>query len=161
MLIGKRLNDAINQQIGNEFGAHFQYLTIGAFFEGMALEGMAKFFYKQATEEHEHAMKFFKYIMDAGGEVHIPPINAPKSTFASAEEAVQLALNWEEEVTRQVFNLKDIALADKDYIAQQFLDWFTNEQLEEVSTMDKMLKVVKAAGNHNLFMMEAYIAHLD
>jgi len=159
MMISKQLTDAIVAQIGREFGAHFQYLSIGAYFEALALNGMAKFFYKQAQEEHDHAMKFFKYVMDAGGEMKLPAIEAPKSSFKTAEEAVGLALAWEQDVTRQIFGLKDIAVAEKDYIAQQFLDWFTNEQLEEVSTMDRMLRVVKMAGQSNLFMLEAYISH--
>jgi hypothetical protein len=31
----------------------------------------------------------------------------------------------------------DIAVSEKDYLARQFLDWFVNEQLEEVSKMDR------------------------
>ena len=127
----------------------------------MALDQTAKMFYKQAAEENEHAMKFFKYVIDAGGEVHIPPVDAPKSTFVSAEEAVSLALKWELDVTGYVTGLMEIAVNEKDYIARQFLDWFENEQLEEVSSMDKLLRVVKAVGERNMYMLEAYISHLD
>ncbi len=67
MLISKELNDAINGQIGREFGASMQYLNIAAYFDGEALPRLASFFYKQAEEEHEHAMKFFKYVVETGG----------------------------------------------------------------------------------------------
>jgi ferritin len=70
-----------------------------------------------------------------------------------------MALNWEMEVTRNINNLMDIAVKEKDYIAQQFLDWYTNEQLEEVSSMDQLLRIVKRAGERNLIMMEAYLIH--
>jgi len=160
-MISQALNDGINAQIGREFGAGMQYLQIGAFFEENALDQTAKMFYKQAAEENEHAMKFFKYVIDAGGEVHIPPIDAPKSTFVSAEEAVSLALKWELDVTGYITGLMEIAVNEKDYIARQFLDWFENEQLEEVSSMDKLLRVVKGVGERNMYMLEAYISHLD
>ncbi len=154
MLISKTLNDAINKQIGSEFGASMQYLSIAAHFDSEALNNFAQFFYLQSDEERDHAMKFINYLMDAGGDLVIPEIPAPKPAFASAEEAVKAALDWELEVTRQINNLMDIAVKEKDYIAQQFLDWYTNEQLEEVSTMDTLLSLVRRAGEKNLLQLE-------
>jgi len=160
MLISKDLNDAINKQIGSEFGASMQYLSIAAHFDTDALPNFAQFFYLQSEEEREHAMKFLKYLMDAGGELAIPEIPAPIPTFSSAEEAVKAALDWELEVTDQINNLMDIAIEKKDYIAQQFLNWFTNEQLEEVSTMDTLLSLVRRAGEKNLLQIERMVMDL-
>ena len=160
MLISKTLNEAINQQIGSEFGASMQYLAIAAHFDSEALPNFAKFFYLQSDEERDHAMKFLKYLMDAGGDLAIPDIPAPKPTFASAEEAVKAALDWELEVTDQINNLMDIAVEKKDYIAQQFLNWFTNEQLEEVSSMDTLLSLVRRAGEKNLLQIEKMVLDL-
>jgi ferritin len=42
---------------------------------------------------------------------------------------------------------------------RQFLAWFVTEQLEEVSSMDNLLGVVKNAGEKNLMMVEAYLSH--
>jgi len=106
-------------------------------------------------------MKFVKYIVETGGEVVIPPVAAPKAKFASAEEAIALALKWEEEVTAQVNHLMDVAVAKKDYLGQQFLAWFVTEQLEEVSSMQTLLQVVQRAGEKNLLMLEAYLTHAD
>src|SRR5436309_15042276 len=69
MLISKKINDALNEQIGNEFNASLQYISIAAHFEGETLPMLAQHFYKQAGEEHGHAMRFVKYILDAGGRV--------------------------------------------------------------------------------------------
>jgi len=159
MLISTELNQAINGQIGREFGASMQYLSIAAYFDGEALPRLAGFFYKQAEEEHAHAMKFFKYVVETGGNVAIPPIEAPKSHFESAESAFQLSLDWEVEVTRQINHLYDTARTENDYAAQNFLDWFVEEQIEEVSTMDNLVKLVRRTGEKNLIMLEAYIAH--
>jgi bacterioferritin B len=159
MLISKELNDGINAQIGHEFQASHQYVNVATYFDSQALPKLAQFFYKQAVEEREHAMKFVKYVVDAGGTVAIPAIPAPKATFATAEEVFEMAVNWEMEVTHNINNLMDIAVREKDYIAQQFLDWYTNEQLEEVSSMDQMLRIVRRAGERNLIMMEAYLIH--
>ena len=114
----------------------------------------------QAEEERQHAMKFVKYLLDTGGELRIPQISAPKPTFASAEAAVQAALDWEHEVTGQITRLMDLAAKQSDYLAQSFLQWFIDEQLEEVVKMERLLGVVKQAGERNLLTVEAYLVHL-
>jgi bacterioferritin B len=161
MLISKELASAFNEQIGHEFGASMQYLAIAAHFDREKLALLAKLFYEQAEEEKEHALKFVHYINDTRGELQIPTIPAPKATFASAEEAVEAALNWEKEVTDQINRLMDLATSKNDYLAQNFLTWFIDEQLEEVMKMDQLLHVVRRAGERNLLMVEAYLVHLE
>ncbi len=161
MMISKELNNAINTQIGAEFGASLQYVAIATHFDGEALKKLAALFYKQAEEENEHAMKFIKYLVDTGGEVRIPAIAAPKATFETAEEAVQLSLDWEIEVTRQINALYDIAKAKNDYAGQNFLDWYVEEQVEEVNSMENLLKVMRRVGEKNIIMIEAYLSHGD
>ena len=159
MMISKELNALINDQIGHEFEASHQYLQIAAYFESHALKGVAKMFIKQSDEEREHGKKFVNYIMETGGELKVPAIPAGKTSFATAEEAVQYALDWEWEVTRRINTLMDLAIKQNDHLAREFLGWFVTEQLEEVSHMDTLLRVVKQAGEKNLLMMEAYLAH--
>lgn len=160
-MISKDLCDEINAQVGREFAASLQYVSIATYFDGMALKKLAELFYKQSAEENEHAMKLVKYVVDTGGDVVIPPVAAPKAKFATAEEAIALAVKWEEEVTAQINHLMDIAVAKKDYLGQQFLAWFVTEQLEEVSSMQNMLQIVQRAGDKNLLMLEAYLTHAD
>jgi bacterioferritin B len=138
-----------------------QYLAIAGHFDRQKLVLLAKLFYGQAEEEKEHALKFVHFISDTGGELQIPAIPAPKPAFGSAEEAVQAALNWEKEVTDQINRLMDLATAQNDYLAQNFLAWFVDEQLEEVMKMDQLLNVVRRAGERNLLMVEAYLVHLE
>src|SRR2546425_10847599 len=101
MLISQKMNDAINAQIGREFGASLQYVAITAHFEVESLPQLAKHFSRQATEEHDHAMRFITYLIDAGAAVVIPSVAAPKSTFATAEEAGNLSIDWGQEDTPQ------------------------------------------------------------
>jgi bacterioferritin B len=159
MLISKELAAAINEQIGHELQASHQYANIAAYFENLALKKLAKMFFKQSDEEREHAMKFIHYVSETSGGVAIPAVTAPKADFKSVEEAVKLSVDWEWEVTRRINNLMTLAVEQKDYLAQDFLRWFITEQLEEISTMENLLKVVQTAGAHNMIMLEAYISH--
>jgi bacterioferritin B len=160
MLISDKMAAAINTQIGNEFGACIQYVSIAAHFGTENLPQLSLHFHKQAMEEKDHALRFVNYVVDAGGRVVIPAIPAPRSGFKSAEEAVQLSLDWEETVTKQINGLVDLSIKENDHITRNFLQWFVNEQLEEVASMDQLLSIVRRAGEGGLLLVEEYLARL-
>ena len=58
VMISPELASAFNEQIGHEFGASMQYVSIAAHFQRSNLTLLAKLFFAQAEEEREHAMKF-------------------------------------------------------------------------------------------------------
>jgi ferritin len=156
MLISKELTAAMNEQVGSELAASNEYIIIASYFDGEQLPELADFFFRQSDEERMHALKFVHYILEAGGEISIPTIKATSITIDSAEAAVKAALDWELEVTTQINNLMDLAIKQNDHLAQSFLRWFIDEQLEEVSTMDNLLGVVRRAGDQ-LLLVEDYV----
>ena len=158
MLLSEKINHAFNEQVGHELSNSNQYLSIANYFESEALFGLAKIYYTQAEEEREHAMKFIKFLLDAGGKVAIPAIPAPHSEFESAAEAAQLALDSELNTTRQIYDLVRLATEEKNYIALNMLQWFVSEQFEEVSSAQTRLSVIRRAGA-SVLMVEAYLAH--
>lgn len=158
MLISDKMAAAINTQIGNEFGACLQYVSIGAHFGTENLPELSKHFHMQAMEEKDHALRLVNYVVDAGARVVIPAIPAPKSGFKSAEECVQLSLDWEVTVTKQINALVDLSIKENDHITRNFLQWFVNEQLEEVSSMETLLSIVRRAGESGLLFVEEYLA---
>jgi ferritin len=157
MLISKGMNAAINEQIGHELGASNQYVAIATYFDGEGLPALARHFYKQAEEEREHAMKFVKYLVDADADVVLPAVPAPKAKFTSAADAVKTSLDHEMMVTRQINDLMSLAMKENDYISRNLLEWFVQEQLEEVSSMDTLLRMVKRAGEPGLLFVEQYL----
>ena len=150
MPTNKRVSAAINEQVGHEFLASQQYYAIAAHYDGEGLTVLARHFYRQAEEEREHALKFLKYLVDTGAPVRIPAIPAPRAEFNGVEEPVALALEHEKKVTAQIEAIYALAVETKDYATQGFLHWFLEEQIEEVSSMDALLKVVRMAGGDGL-----------
>lgn len=159
MLTNQKVIDAINEQIGYEFSASLQYYAIAAHFAAEALPQLSAHFFKQGEEEKQHALRFMKYVVDAGGLVVIPAIEAPQSRFKNPEEAVQLSLDQEVKVTHQINALVELARSQNDFITINFLQWFLTEQLEEVSSMDNLLKIVQRAGP-NLLQADEYLARV-
>ena len=80
-MISPRMQDALNEQIRNEFYSSFAYLSMSAHFEHQNLPGFALWMRVQAGEEHVHAMKIFDHVLDRGGEVKMPAIAQPPVKF--------------------------------------------------------------------------------
>jgi bacterioferritin B len=158
MVAHPKVIDPINEQIGYEFSAMLQYYAIAAHFGAEALPELSAHFHKQAEEEKEHALRFIQFLLDAGARVKIPGVPAPQAHFKAAEEAVKLSLEQEEQVTERINILVSLAKAESDYTTDNFLQWFVKEQLEEVASMEQLLRVVQRAGESNLLRVEEYLA---
>ena len=61
-------------------------------------------------------------------------------------------------MTQQIHKLVDLAKKEVNYTTDNFLQWFVKEQLEEVSSMDNLLKVIRRAGEGGLLRVEEYLA---
>ena len=158
MLISTAMNAALNEQVGNEFQASLQYIAIAAHFDSESLPELANHFYKQSDEERVHAMRFVRYLVDAGGKLQIPTLEEPQGQFSSVQEAVQKALDGEIAVTQQINALVDLAIGESDHITRNFLQWFVTEQFEEVTSMETLLKIVQRAGEGGLLYVEDFLA---
>ena len=99
-------------------------------------------------------MMIVQYLLDADEQVAIPGVEAPRSEFAGPVAPVELALEQEKQVTAQIVELEG------DLVGEQFLDWFLQEQREEVSSMSTLLSIVRRAGDANILLVEEYLARV-
>ena len=130
-MIGKAMQDAMNEQINKELFSAYLYLSMAAYFEEKNLAGFAHWMRVQADEEREHGMKFYNFILECGGKVTLKAIDAPKTEWAGNLEVFEEVAAHEAKVTASINALYELALKEKDYPAQVMLQWFINEQVEE------------------------------
>jgi len=149
--------EKLNEQIGHELGAHNQYVAIAVHYDAETLPRLASFFYAQALEERDHAMMMVRYLLDADAEPRIPALPAPETDFGDLVEPVALALEQERRVSEQINALAALARGDGDLSSEQFMQWFIKEQVEEVSTVSDLLRVVQRA-RENPLQAEEYLA---
>lgn len=140
-----RFAEQLNEQIGNEFAAHQQYVACAIHYDALTMPQMAAFFYGQALEERDHAMMMVQFLLDTDCPVKIPGVAAPTTDFGSIIAPVELALAQEKRVSEQIFALTRTAREENDFAAEQFMQWFIKEQVEEVATMNDLLAVVTRA----------------
>ena len=68
-----------------------------------------------------------------------------------------MALDQEKRVGEEIYALFALAREIEDYRAEQFMQWFVKEQVEEVALMQDLLNVVERSEDH-LLLVEDYIA---
>jgi bacterioferritin B len=153
----KSFADALNEQIANEFAAHQQYVGIAVYYDAETLPRLAAFFYRQAVEERGHAMMMIQFLLDTEQEVRIPDITAQQTRFDDAVAPVKMALEQEKRVGEEINALFKLARENGEYRAEQFMQWFVKEQVEEVALMQDLLNVVERTSD-NLDLAEDYIA---
>ena len=146
----------LHEQVGHEFDAHQQYIAIAVWFDSQDLPQLARHYYRQAIEERNHAMMIVKYMLDRDVAVTIPPGGAVRQGFTRVVEPIALALEQEEQVTRQIEAIFRAARAHDDALGEQFMLWFLKEQVEEVASMTTLLNIAERADN--FFDIENFIA---
>ena len=152
-----RFAEQLNNQIGNEFAAHHQYVAIAVHYDALTMPAMAAYFYQQAIEERGHAMMMVRFLVDTDREVTIPGTEPPESRFDDIVAPVALALAQEKRVTTQIHELTRIARDENDFAAEQFMQWFIKEQVEEVAAINDLLTVVTRAKD-DIQYIEGYAA---
>ena len=131
--------DAINKQIAAEFGASFSYLAMAAWCEHHKFMGAGQWLRLQSAEEHTHAMKLFDFVLARNHPVRLQAMEQPRSEFKSLVEIFERALAQEQEVSKQIDGLYELAFKEKVFAAMAELQWFITEQVEEEKTVREIL----------------------
>ena len=145
-MIGKRMQEAMNDQIMHETFSAYLYVSMAAYFQAEGLDGMAQWIKAQAQEELTHAARFFNHIAERGGRVELQAIDKPEKEWSSPLDAFKAALKHEEFISGRINELATIADEENDRAANIMLQWFVTEQVEEEDSVSKVIDLLKIAG---------------
>src|SRR5215210_4891869 len=139
--------EAINRQINSELNASYSYLAMSAYCERQKFMGAAAWLRLQSQEEQMHAMKLFDFVLARDCDVQLRAIEEPKGIFKNVAEVFETALQQEQEVSRQIDALYEIAFREKAFAAAAELQWFLTEQVEEEKTTREIVAKFRMVGN--------------
>lgn len=155
-MLSPKIEEAFNKQINAELFSSYLYLSMAAYFEAKSLAGMAHWMRLQVAEENAHGMKFYDFVHERNGRVKLAAIDEPQVEWDSPLAAFEAALGHEQKVTGLINDLVNLAIAEKDHAAANFLQWFVDEQVEEEATVQLIIDKLKLVGDHGvaLFMID-------
>lgn len=142
-MISSNLQAAINRQINAELWSAYLYLSMSMDAQDKGYPGIAHWFYVQWKEEQAHAEKFAKYLTDRKAKVYLEEIGGVQQEWDSPLEMFQEAMAHERKVTKLIYQLMDITIADRDYTSESFIRWFVDEQVEEEKSVDEVLTAME------------------
>lgn len=142
-MLSRKLQDALNEQMKNEFFSAYLYMAMAGYFQAEDLPGIASWMRVQALEEMTHGERFFHFLCDAGGRTDLRPIEGPKNDFSSPLEAFEFGLEHEKFVTSRIGQLMDLAREERNHAAEVMLNWFVTEQVEEESSFSLVIRKLK------------------
>jgi len=146
--MSKTVQDALNEQMKQEFYAGYLYLSMSAHCSASNFPGFAKWLRIQAQEELGHAMRIYDYLEDRGGRVLLQAVPQPATEFPSILGLFEQAQNHERKVTGMINHLYELVDQEKDYASHPFLEWFLTEQIEEEKMSTQVVESLKLAGDH-------------
>lgn len=146
-MMNSSLQDAVNQQINNEFRASYLYLAMSAWARRQNYRGFSDWLHAQSLEEYAHAMKLYQFMDDWDGVVILKPLDAPPVDFPGLKEVFEQVYEHEQKVSAQINALYEIALAQKAYGFQTQLQWFLTEQIEEERTSRDIVAQLNIIGS--------------
>ncbi|MDX1362701.1 ferritin [Arenibacter latericius] len=142
--------DLLNNQIKLEAHASATYLAMASWCDQNAFTNSAEFFYAQSAEERDHMMKIFKFISESGGIAISPTVEDINHDFSNLEEVFETALDHEIMVTKSIHKILATARNDQDYVVENFLQWFVQEQLEEEKSLRNILDLFELMGRDGI-----------
>lgn len=159
-MISERMQAALNEQVNKEFYSAYMYLAMSAYCESIGLPGFANWMRFQYEEENMHVTKMYDYILDQGGDVELLAVEKPPKEYGSPLEVFEKTLEHEKFVTSCIHKLMDLAIEERDYATQTFLQWYVTEQVEEESNVNDVLAPLRMVGDDKsgLMMIDQQLA---
>jgi ferritin len=146
-MLSAQMQAALNAQVNAEIYSSYLYLAMSAYCESINYRGAARWLRVQHQEEWGHAMKIFDYLFDRRASAELKAIEQPPTKWDSLLAIFEQTMKHEEEVTRRINELANLAVKEGDHATHNFLEWFVGEQVEEESTVDRILHQLRMINN--------------
>jgi ferritin len=155
-MFSQTLQEALNEQLKHELYSSYLYLSMAAYCDSLNLPGFAHWMLSQSREEYGHAMRLFKFINERRGRIVLQTIDQPPSDYKSAHNVFDKALEHERLISGMINDLYALAVQEKDYATQVFLQWFVTEQVEEEQSVAQIVETLKLVGDktHALLLVD-------
>jgi ferritin len=159
-MIKQRIETILNEQVEKEAYSSNLYLAMASWCEKKGFAGIAQWMYAQSDEERIHMLKFIKYINERGGHAIIPVLKQPPVEQGSVKEMFEAVLKHEQFISDSINQIVGIAIEEKDFTTNSWVQWFVNEQIEEESNVSIILDKLNMLGKDNMYLFDRDIMGL-
>ncbi|HOY20015.1 MAG TPA: ferritin [Haliscomenobacter sp.] len=162
-MISKKIESALNEQIGLEAYASFLYLAMASWCDREGLEGCASFMHRQSDEERAHMLRIYSYLSETDGYALTPAIAQAPHEYDSVQAMFEKVYAHEQKVTQSINDLISLSYAENDHSTLNFLQWYVEEQREEEALMRNILNKIRliGTGGQSLYYIDKEVDKLN
>ncbi|KAI8826750.1 ferritin [Fimicolochytrium jonesii] len=151
MRISNKILEGLIKQANRELSASADYLSMSLWFADRELPGSAAWCRAHSEEERNHGLKIFDHITKrrAKGALVQPIDHAAKFNFGQPVDVWKFALANEQTNSSAILSLVKQARDENDFVTENFMQWYVQEQLEEETAVMEILENAKRVAETN------------
>ncbi|MBE6447330.1 MAG: hypothetical protein E7015_02465 [Alphaproteobacteria bacterium] len=148
VVIGKRAHEALSKCLTEEFCVAYAYLSMSCVFRDMGLRGCADWCLNRYEAVRQVGLKIMHHLEDRGAKFKLAAIPVLRQDWRAPLHIFEEAQRQEQKLYGLIATSYESALVDKDYVSQEFLLSFINNQGKvdsEISFLINRLKRMQSS----------------
>lgn len=152
--LGKRAFEAISRYMLREFTASYNFLAMSCTLRNMGLVNCAEWCLKESEDNRLRAMEVFHHLESRGIKFKLAPIPASRQDWRAPLHIFEEIYRQEQELSGVVSVVYESAMADKDYIMQQFVMNYFEKHLKSESDALNLLNRLRKMQSSDIGVLE-------
>ena len=151
-LLDKKCIETLNYRIQQEEDSARLYEQCSLFLDNMGMKNLSALYKKYADEEMGHAKWSKSYLLDYRITPELRQLKDVDRSYSTVKEILDITLEHELEITRQVTELAELALQEGNHVLYALASKYCAEQQEEIG---------KATTNLDIFALTTDLLIFD
>ena len=142
--LGKRAFEAASRYMLREFTASYNFLAMSCTLRNMGLVNCAEWCLEESEDNRLRAMEVFHHLESRGIKFKMAPIPTSRQDWRAPLHIFEEIYRQEQELSGMISVVYESAVADKDYIMQQFvMNYFEKHLKSELDALNLLNRLRK------------------
>jgi ferritin len=152
-MLSESVLTALQAQMAHEYGNFHKYKSFAGIADSLGLIGTTSWFNKQSMEEYGHFDKLYNFISDMGHIPKMPALPEIEPSLMTMAELFTQTVMIEKETDMKLKLVAAVCKEMNDDQSYELLLWYLKEQVEEVKTVEDILRRVLMS-SYNLLIID-------
>ena len=142
--LGKRAFEAVSRYMLREFAVSYNFLAMSCTLRNMGLVNCADWCLKESEDNRLRAMEVFHHLENRDIKFKLAPISVSRQDWRAPLHIFEEIYRQEQELSGMISVVYESAIADKDYIMQQFVaNYFEKHLKSELNALNLLNRLRK------------------
>jgi ferritin len=135
-MIATDIEQALNEQINQEYCSWYFYRAAADYCHGLNLAGFSKWLRRRADKKLGRADRLSDFVVERRGHVQARPIQLANGHWKTPQAVLESALERERHLSQSVAALTTLSLRQDDHATHDLLERLASEQAEAEASVE-------------------------